>query len=189
VFSFKKHLFIAVLLVLLAALPAAAQQHSMTMPTDAIKFNITLTDYSFVVEGQAADQPLELQAGQAYELHFKNDSATQMAHEVLFGKDPTIIGGQFKHDFTTPLLGDVPVMLSNPLDKDFMVNVPGLDQFQIGVGKEITLDFTLPDDKVGDWELGCFEYVSMDNNDENPGPTHYDKGMHLPIIVKPAMAM
>ena len=104
-------------------------------------------------------------------------------HEILFGRNPTKYPGGYAHTYSEPLLDDVAVMLTNPLDKDFMVNVPGLDQFQIGVGKQMTIEFTLPDSKVGSWEMGCFEFVSMNNSEANPGPTHYDVGMHLPIVV------
>jgi len=160
----------------------------MNMAMDAVKINIAMSDYSFVVDGQKPDQPLELQAGQPYVLTFTNKSESKMAHEVLFGKDVTKLG-DFAHTYADPLLSDVPVMLTSAADADFMINVPGLDQFQIGADKAITIEFTLPDEKVGDWELGCFEYLSMTNSDDNPGPTHYDVGMHLPIVVMAAMHM
>ncbi len=177
------------LLALLVCLPVFAQEHNMNMNMNAVKFNISMTDYNFVVEGQKASDPLQLQTGQDYQLTFTNNSASKMAHEVLFGKDITRLPGGYAHTFKTPLLADVPVMLTDPNDRDFMADVPGLDEFQIGIGKQMTVEFTLPDSKVGSWELGCFEYLSMDSTDAHPGPTHYDVGMHLPIVVTAGMHM
>ena len=174
----------------LLSLPVFAQEHNMDMATDAVVFNISMTDYSFVVDGLDANQPLELQAGQVYQMHFRNDSSLNMAHEVLVGRNPNTLEGGFKHDFAEPLLSDVEVMLTSQMDgKDFMIGAAGLNEFELAVGQEITLEFTLPDDKVGDWEIGCFEFLSMDNSEDNPGPTHYDVGMHLPITVRAAMQM
>jgi len=182
-------MLIGLFAMLLAVLPTFAQEHNMNMGANAVKFNITMSDYSFSVEGQKAGAPLQLQTGQDYQLTFTNASALKMAHEVLFGKDVTKFPGGFSHTFKTPLLADVPVMLVDPADKDFMVDMAGLDEFQIGVGRQTTIEFTLPDSKVGSWEMGCFEFVSMDNTDDKPGPTHYDVGMHLPIVVTMGMHM
>ena len=179
---------ITCLIGLLLILPVSAQEHNMNMAMDAVKINIALSDYHFIVDGQKPDAPLALQAGQDYQITFTNKSESKMAHEVLFGKNVTKLGN-FAHTYTDPLLSDVPVMLTSPSDSDFMVNVAGLDQFQIGVDKSVTIEFTLPDSKVGDWEMGCFEYLSMSDSDTHPGPTHYDVGMHLPITVTAAMHM
>lgn len=178
---------IAVIVVLITSLPALARAQSTETASAAVEFNITLTDYSFVIEGLEAEQPLQLQAGQAYLLHFKNTSATLMSHEVLIGKDPLMLPGGFKHDYSEALLGDVEVVLSSQMDgKDFTIGAAGLNEFELAVGQEMTLEFTLPDDKVGDWEMGCFQFLSMDDTEEHPGPSHYDVGMHLPIVVSPA---
>jgi len=181
-------LFLFACLIGLLSLPAFAQEHNMNMATDAVKINITMSDYHFVIEGQKPDQPLQLQAGQIYQITFSNKSESKMAHEILFGKSVTKLSN-FAHTYTDPLLSNVPVMITSAADSDFMVNVAGLDQLQIGVDKALTIEFTLPDTKVGDWELGCFEYLSMTDSDDHPGPTHYDVGMHLPITVSAAMHM
>jgi hypothetical protein len=186
---FVKNLLVAATLLALMVLPAAAQDASSPTPPPPIPINITMTDYNFVVEGLAANQPLELHVGQPYEIHFKNTSATQMPHEVLMGKDAMTLKGGFKHDYSTPMLDDVEVELSGEMNgHEFLVGAAGLNEFELPVGGEITISFTLPDEKVGEWEMGCFEFLSMDNTVDNPGPTHYDAGMHLAISVKPAAA-
>jgi len=43
--------------------------------------------------------------------------------------------------------------------------------------------FTLPDTKVGDWEMGCFISIKPDAPDDDPGAGHYDIGMHIPVSV------
>ena len=188
--SWVKVFTVIALLVLMGSFPVAAQEHSMDMAEDAVEVNISLTDYNFLVEGQDVTDPLELQAGQVYQLHFVNNSLLDTSHEVLFGKDPMALDSSFNHQFMSALLGNTPVMLVGQMDtKDFMINAAGLNQFQLAPGQEITLQFTLPDDMAGEWELGCFVFLSTENSEENPGPTHYDVGMKLPIVVTAAMNM
>ncbi len=110
-----------------------------------------------------------------------------MDHEILFGRNPQILDGTIHLDYTEPLLNDVPVTLTGTFGgHDFLFSANGMNELEIPTGGQLTLDFTLPDAKVGNWEVGCFEFLSMDNTDEHPGPTHYDVGMHLPIVVRPA---
>ncbi len=175
--------------LLLAALPVAAQEDSGSALPDAVEFNITLTDYSFVVEGMEANQPLELQAGQPYVFHFTNASGSHMAHEVLVGQNAMTLEGGFKHDYETPMLDDVEAVLTIQMgDYEYLVGAAGLNEFEVPPDGEINLSITLPETKVGEWEIGCFEFLSMDNTEEDPGPTHYDVGMHLPIIVTAAVS-
>lgn len=185
--SRTKFFTLIALLVLIIGAPVFAQDETTPAPDAAIEFNITMTDYNFVVDGLEANQPLQLEAGQAYRLHVMNNSTTMMAHEVLMGRNANTLEGGFKHDYAEPMLSDVEVVLTSQMDgKDFLIGVAGLNEFELSVGQEMTLEFTLPDDKVGDWEIGCFEFLSMENTEENPGPTHYDVGMHLPIEVSAA---
>ena len=186
----RKTVVVVVFVLGLACLPVFAQDDMASEPAPAVEFNITLMDYTFVVDGLEADQPLQLQAGQAYRLHVKNNSSTMMAHEVLMGRNANTLEGGFKHDYAEPMLSDVEVVLTSQMDgKDFLIGVAGLNEFELSVGQEMTLEFTLPEDKVGDWEIGCFEFLNMANTEDDPGPTHYDVGMHLPIVVSTAMHM
>ena len=45
----------------------------------------------------------------------------------------------------------------------------------VPAGEETTITFTVPEDKVGRWEFGCFQERGQ----------HYDDGMNGVIIVEP----
>jgi hypothetical protein len=175
------------LLVLTMSVPVFAQDETTPMPDSVIEFNITLSDYNFTVAGQDALQPLQLQAGQTYRLHLTSTSLTKIAHEILFGKNPNVVAGTSHLDFADSMLADVEVLFSGSNNgTDFVFAASGMKELEVAPGQELTLEFTLPNDKVGDWEIGCFEFMSMTSTDENPGPSHYDVGMHLPVIVSAA---
>jgi len=182
--SFRKLYVIFVLLIICASVPVFAQDSTEATATEAVKINISLTDYNFVIDGVEAMQPLQLMAGQAYQIHFKNDSAMLMTHEVLLGRNANTLKGGFKHDFAEPMLSEVEVVLTSQMNgKDFLIGVAGLNEFELSAGQEMTLEFTLSDDKIGTWEIGCFEFLSMNDTEDHPGATHFDVGMHLPVEV------
>jgi hypothetical protein len=178
------------LLALLISLPIFAQEHHMEAADDAVQIHITLSDFAFVVEGLDADQPLELETGQVYQLHFTNESYSNLEHEVLLGKEVEVVSEGLVHGYTEGLLGDLPVLLTSQMGGEaFIINAAGLNQFKIATGQEMTVEFTLTEDKIGDWELGCFVFLSEQFSMDNPGPSHYDVGMHLPVVVTMGMDM
>jgi len=186
-FSFRKLAAASILFLFLFGLPALAQDGANPAAPPAIEFNISLTDYNFAVEGLDAGKPLALTAGQTYRLHFSNDSAMKMGHEVLFGKNANVVAGSSHLDYADSLLDDVEVLLSGTINgNDFVFVSSGMKELEVASGQALTIEFTLPDDKVGDWEIGCFEFLSTTNTDDNPGPTHYDVGMHIPVVVSAA---
>ena len=175
------------LLVLAIGAPAFAQEESTPSPDTPVEFNITMTDYKFSVDGLAPDQPLQLEVGQAYRLHITSASQSKIAHEILFGKNANVVAGTSHLDYADPMLADVEVLFSATNNGgDFTFAATGMAELEVAPGQELTLEFTLPDDKVGNWEIGCFEFMDMTNTDANPGPTHYDVGMHLPVVVSAA---
>jgi hypothetical protein len=144
--------------------------------------NISLTEYKFSVEGEADDQPLQLETGATYRIHFKNVGLFK--HEVLIGSDPKIIQGGFKHDFENLLLSDVEVEISSSEDNpQFVIGVPGLNEFELAPQQELMVSFTLPEDKIGAWEMACFVSIDPNAPEDNPGEGHYDVGMHIPVNV------
>ncbi|MBA3873855.1 MAG: hypothetical protein H0X30_32385 [Anaerolineae bacterium] len=150
--------------------------------TEPVIFNITMSEYKFAVDGQKDGDPIRLETGKPYRFIFHNIGTSQ--HEALIGQKPKIITGGFKHDFTTNLLEDVETTITNGQETSgFTIGAAGLAEFELLTKQDIAIEFTLPDDKVGDWEMGCF--VSLDPNatDDNPGAGHYDVGMHLPVTV------
>lgn len=154
-------------------------------PEDAINF--TLSEYKIEIEGQGDNSALELETGKEYTLHFTNGGT--LTHEVLIGSDPIVIADNYHHDFANLLLADVEVSITGEMNgAEFAIGVAGLNEFEINPGQEMTITFTLPDDKVGEWEMGCF--VSLDPNapEDDPGAGHYDVGMHIPVTVVAGMA-
>lgn len=175
------------LLVLVISAPVFAQDETTPAPDSAVEFNITMNDYNFAIAGQDATQPLQLQAGQMYRLHLTNGSTVKTPHEILFGKNPNVVAGTSHLDYADPMLADVEVLFSGTNNgADFTFAANGMKELEMAPGQELTLEFTLPDAKVGDWEMGCFEFLNLASTDENPGPSHYDVGMHLPIVVSAA---
>ena len=145
-------------------------------------FNISMSEYKYTVEGQKEGDPIRLETGKPYRFIFHNMGTGE--HEALIGQEPKTIAGGFKHDFTNNLLDDVETTITNGQEKSgFTIGATGLAEFELLIKQDLAIEFTLPDDKVGDWELGCF--VSLDPNatEENPGSGHYDVGMHLPVLV------
>lgn len=149
---------------------------------EPIKFDISMSEYKYVVDGQKEGEPIKLETGKPYKFVFHNVGSSE--HEALIGQDPITITGGFKHDFKNSLLDNVETVITNGQEESgFTIGATGLAEFELLVKQDLAIEFTLPDDKVGDWEMGCF--VSLDPNatEENPGSGHYDVGMHLPVVV------
>ena len=171
---------------LMLSIFASAQVHLLSAQAATAEppypITITMTEYKFSIEGQADATPLQLETGKEYELHFKN--AGTLEHEVLIGSGPIIIKDGFHHDFHHLLLSDVEVVLSGQMNGgDFTIGVAGLNEFQLKAGQEMVTTFTLPDNKVGAWEMGCFVSLNLNATDTDPGAGHYDVGMHIPVNV------
>jgi hypothetical protein len=160
------------------ALSAPVKQAS----NEPITINISMNEYKYVVEGQKDGDPIRLETGKPYRLVFHNIGTSQ--HEALIGQEPKIITGGFKHDFTRNLLEDIETTITNGQDESgFTIGAAGLAEFELLVKQDLAIEFTLPDDKVGDWEMGCFVSLDPKATDENPGAGHYDVGMHLSVTV------
>ncbi|MEP6985448.1 MAG: hypothetical protein ABI970_07615 [Chloroflexota bacterium] len=156
-----------------------------TSSPEATKISITLSEYSFQIEGQKTGEALQLKTNTAYEITVKDGGL--LNHELLIGTAVKTVNGGFLHDYGTFLLDGVDVEVSGSMnDKAFTIVAPGIHEVQLAPGQEVTLAFTLTDDKAGKWEAGCFNYMQATNNDDNPGPSHYDVGMKLEVDVAQA---
>ncbi|MEP6987172.1 MAG: hypothetical protein ABI970_16315 [Chloroflexota bacterium] len=142
---------------------------------------INVSEYKYVVDGLKEGDPIKLETGKPYQLVFTNAGTGE--HEALFGSEPKILNG-FKHDFTNNLLEDVETTITDGQDESgFTIGATGLAEFEIIVKQKLAIEFTLPDDKVGEWEMGCFVSLDPKAPEDNPGAGHYDVGMHIPVIV------
>jgi uncharacterized cupredoxin-like copper-binding protein len=160
----------------------SAQDASTTPQAEPHEIDIEMHEHDFQIAGADRQTPLELVVGQPYELHFHNSGT--LSHEVLFGSQPIQIGENMMHDFTNNMLEDVEVEISGMMnDQEFAIGAPGVIELELNPGQTLNLAFTLSEDKIGAWEMGCFTWLLDTSNDENPGPSHYDVGMHLALNV------
>lgn len=149
---------------------------------EAIVFDISLIEYQIVINGLQPGDSLELEAGQPYTFNFVNDGTGE--HEILFGQNAIELMEGSHLDYEVSLLDDVEVSISGLMgDKNFIIGVTGLIEFEVYPGQELSFTFTLPEDKVGEWEMGCFIFLNADATEENPSPTHFDVAMHRAIHV------
>lgn len=158
-----------------------------TTPPNVIEYNISMKEYGFVVDGLNKGDPLTLEVGQPYILHIKNDGT--LSHELLIGQDANVSDSTHNYhlDFAANLLDGVETEFSGQMnDKQFTITTPGMGEFEIEPGQALSFGFTLPEDKVGNWQLGCFVFSDPNATDANPGITHYDLGMKLPVVVTAA---
>ena len=175
----KLVLILAIMTVVPFVVHSAPAKQAADEPT---VLNISMSEYKFVVDGQKEGDPIRLETGKPYRLVFHNIGTSE--HEALIGQQPKIIAGGYKHDFTNNLLEDVETTITNGQEESgFTIGAAGLAEFELLVKQDLAIEFTLPDDKVGDWELGCFVSLDPKATEENPGAGHYDVGMHLPVTV------
>lgn len=157
------------------ALPAFAQDD------EPVSYTILINDYTFNVEGQETGEGLTLQAGQMYRLVFRNDGIVK--HEVLFGRDPSQIDGFFNDYGEHMLASTETAVFGVMMEATFEVEAFGLRELELTHGQELTVEFTLSEDLIGMWEIGCFVPLDAAAPADHPGPSHYDIGMRLPLEV------
>jgi plastocyanin len=110
--------------------------------------------YEVVMEGYGFE-PTELTvpAGQPITLAFENRD--EVTHHVSFGRTPTESGGRVV-GFGEDLLADLDVRVTPrtaltepaPPYQGVTVAVTG--------GQRVTVEVTIPEDRAGTWQLGCF---------------------------------
>lgn len=168
----KTFLWIAVLSVLSLLLVACGQQAA----PEPVEVTIDMTEYAF----EPAD--LEFQVGQEVTLNLVNKGL--LPHEIMFGREVMMMEGRpngYQVDmFETAGVEPVVTMIEaehtegdeheedehmegeehEDAHSGFMVFVPvGDDTY--------TMKFTVTEDMVGEWEIGCFELDGV----------HYTSGM------------
>jgi plastocyanin len=79
-------------------------------------------------------------------------------HNMFEKQGPVMSGGSDDHDMGS--MGGA--------DHGFMVSIPQ-------GGEDMTMTFTVTEDMVGEWEIGCF----------SDGGSHYTQGMIGKLIVNP----
>jgi len=142
-------------------------------------------------ESKYSPDNIELEVGQEVTIDLKN--MWEKDHELMIGRNVVMTDGApngFEHDMfegTEPMVmqgeamgemagmeeGDEHEEGAMEMDMDhmdhsgFMVLIPNGE-------KDATISFTVTEDMVGEWELGCF-------TDDGQ---HYEDGMHGTLVVK-----
>ncbi|MBI2774337.1 MAG: hypothetical protein HYX56_07590 [Chloroflexi bacterium] len=134
---------------------------------------ITGSEYKF------SPDTVRLKVGQEVRMTFRNDGAKD--HEMMIGKGVKMTGGKPDGYQTWFMQGmqmrferdgkaiDAMAAMGGGMDEPSDIGMMLVDKG----GSPVTLVFTVPD-KVGEWEMGCFE-------DDG---THYDEGMKGKVIVE-----
>jgi plastocyanin len=136
------------------------------------EFTIEMTEFAY------SPTTFEVQVGQEVTFQLINNGA--LDHEFMVGRDMMLmenIPNGYEHNLFE---GEAPMVMggadehtddghgSDSMDHGFMVIVPKN-------GEERTVTFTVTEDMVGEWEIGCFV----------DGGSHYTQGMIGKLIVMP----
>lgn len=154
--------------------------------TSKAEYTIEMTEFGY------SPSVLEVSVGQEVTLHLINKGA--LAHELMVGREVVVHDGQpanYEHNMFEHVQPEVMMAEMDheaggdehhmevedqhmdehsSMDHGFMVSLSSGDPDQ-----ETTLTFTVTEEMVGEWEIGCF----LD------GGSHYHSGMVGKLIVNP----
>lgn len=142
---------ILVVAAILAGSPAALAQESV---------QLVLSDYAF------APNRLVLQSGKAYRLTLVNRGTVE--HEFMAGRQMMMEAGEAR-GYMQNFFDGIEVLVQF---EGGAVEVDELVEVEVEPGSEITLTFTVPNGKQGEWEFACLV------------PGHYELGMHGGMVVR-----
>lgn len=132
----------------------------------ATELRIEMGEFYFQLEGQERNEAIVLEAGVPYVLSFVNVGS--MEHEVLIGQG-LLVEDDIPDGYETNLFEGVVLDVTGD---DWFVRVGGMIEFELEEGESVTLEVTVPDSRIGVWEIGCFI------------PGHYQAGMKAPFEVR-----
>lgn len=131
---------------------------------------IEMGEMFFKEEGAEKNAPIVLKVAVPYKITFKN--AGSLLHRVKFGSGLVVEEG-VPFDYVSALFEGVNVQVSGTTPEgDFKIKMDDLDELDLDPGVEIIIEFTLPQNKRGEWEMGCFVIG------------HYEAGMNTRLIVE-----
>ena len=155
---------------------------------------VNMTEYGF------GSDVIEVRAGQTVEFLLKNSG--DLDHEFMIGREVTVgmdgMATGFGHDFFEGLMPTVDppeagmVMESMEIEMDMdghdhgsmETDMDGNDDghhgfmVTLGPGATASVTVTIPDDAVGDWEIGCFRDKG----------SHWSSGMHATLRIEAAIS-
>lgn len=111
-----------------------------------------------------------LPAGEEVTLTLANDG--DVRHEFMAGRE-VMTDGDTPNGYMEDFFHDVDVTVEpdDAVVEDDHDDHAGF-MLLLEPGDRVEVTFTVPEDKVGEWEIGCFE------------PGHYDAGMHAALTVE-----
>jgi len=137
---------------------------------EVVEVTILMGEMFFQVEGQEKNAPIVLEAGVTYELIFKNVGA--VLHEAMFGKGLKTDDEGNPAGYNENLFEDVEVKIEGDMaGGEFEIEAEGLEEIEISPGDVLKVIVTIPEEKKGEWEIGCFI------------PGHYQAGMRAPLRI------
>lgn len=141
--------------------------------SEVVEFNIRLNEFTYEAQEIEAEGAIVLKAGNTYRITFENTGLIE--HEIMIGAETKTMemeGMEMLHGYHHDLLSDMPVSIMGEMNEQmFSLTVRDLSEIRLQPAQQMTVEFTLPDDKVGDYELGCFL------------PGHYQANMRMPVQV------
>ncbi len=167
----KKMGFLFASLVALALLLAACGGAAPT--PEPVSFTIDMTEYAF------SPDTIEAKVGQRVTLHLVNRG--QLAHEIMFGRDLMMMNNRpsgYQVDMFEVAGVEPEVTMMADMESAEQEEEEAHTGFMVFLnenGSEATMTFTVTEDMVGEWEMGCFELEGV----------HYDQGMIGKFIVTP----
>lgn len=131
---------------------------------------IDIGEIYFRVRGQPPGAPLVLTAGERTELVFWNEG--RKLHEVYWGRDVVMEAGR-PDGYAIQLFEGVEVeVVGRMAGQDFLIEAGSLYEIYLYPRQRLSVFFTLPVEKRGNWEMGCFL------------PGHYEAGQRHWITVR-----
>ena len=187
----KTRFFTIVTILLITAIGFAMPTQTLKVKADdngAAKFTIVMNEYSFVVDGQKAGDPIQLKVNQLYDMTVQN--VGKIPHEIWWGKNTQMQDGRLDGYSTNLFAGvDVAIFGTQAAGQDpFEIDAPGLTEIALTPGQTLTVEFTLPDTAKGAWEIGCFQPIPASTPEApataDPVVPHYMAGMNAKLIVQ-----
>jgi plastocyanin len=184
-----------VLILLVVVLSGLILAGCASKTPEPVSFTIDMTEYAF------SPETLEVEVGQQVTLNLVNKG--QLPHEIMFGRDVVMVNNRpsgYEHDMFDEA-GVEPMVMGMEEDEhmgeedeqmgeedehmegDDHEEDEHADESDLAhegfmvllkeTGDQGTISFTVTEDMVGEWEIGCFELDGV----------HYDAGMVGTFVV------
>jgi len=140
-------------------------------PPEPVSFTIEMSEYAFEPD------TIEVKVGQEVTLELVNMG--QLPHELMFGRQVMMMANRpngYQVDmFASAGVEPEVMMMEGEAHGEEEEGHAGFMVLLEKSGDKATMTFTVTDDMVGEWEMGCFEQEGV----------HYEAGMVGKLVVTP----